>query len=99
MIRLCLFYFDDLAEKMYDFKKPGVFSFMAPLDSMIWFCVILAYVGVSIVLFLVSRFSPYEWHYDPEKNDHALNNDFTILNTLWFNLAAVMQQGVDIAPK
>lgn len=72
---------------------------MSPLDSRIWICVVLSYIGVSAILFLVSRFSPYEWHYDPKKNDNALNNDFTLLNTLWFNLAAVMQQGVDIAPR
>lgn len=72
---------------------------MAPLDHMIWVCVVLAYIGVSVVLFLVSRFSPYEWHYDPKKDERGLVNDFTMLNTLWFNLAAVMQQGVDIAPR
>lgn len=72
---------------------------MSPLDSKIWICVILAFAGVSVVLYLVSRFSPYEWHYDPSKNENSLNNDFTVLNTLWFNLAAVMQQGVDITPK
>lgn len=72
---------------------------MSPLDSKIWICVILAFAGVSIVLYLVSRFSPYEWHYDATKNENGLNNDFTVLNTLWFNLAAVMQQGVDITPK
>jgi glutamate receptor, ionotropic, invertebrate len=80
-------------------EKPGVFSFMAPLDKKIWLCVILAFMGVSLTLYLVSRFSPYEWHYDSSKNDHTLTNDFTIRNTLWFNLAALMQQGVDIAPK
>ncbi len=80
-------------------EKPGVFSFMAPLDTKIWLCVILAYIGVSVVLFLVSRFSPYEWHYDAKKDERGLVNDFSISNTLWFNLAAVMQQGVDIAPK
>jgi hypothetical protein len=69
------------------------------LDSKIWICVILAFIGVSVILYLVSRFSPYEWHYDASKNENGLNNDFTILNTLWFNLAAVMQQGVDIAPR
>lgn len=42
-------------------QKPGVFSFMSPLSEEIWMCVVFAYVGVSIVLFLVSRFSPYEW--------------------------------------
>lgn len=29
--------------------------------SVIQVCVIFSYVGVSIVLFIVSRFSPYEW--------------------------------------
>lgn len=42
-------------------EKPGVFSFMSPLSQEIWTCVVFAYFGVSIVLFLVSRFSPYEW--------------------------------------
>jgi len=72
---------------------------MAPLDSKIWFCVILAFSGVSVILFLVSRFSPFEWHYNSAKNELGLTNDFSIVNTLWFNLAALMQQGVDIAPK
>lgn len=72
---------------------------MEPLDSQIWLCVILAYISVTIIMFLVSRFSPYEWHYDEDKNAIGLNNDFNILNTLWFNLAAVMQQGVDLAPR
>ncbi|XP_049960400.1 glutamate receptor 1-like [Schistocerca serialis cubense] len=42
-------------------QKPGVFSFLNPLSKEIWVCVIFSYVGVSIVLFFVSRFSPYEW--------------------------------------
>lgn len=42
-------------------QKPGVFSFLNPLSKEIWVCVIFSYIGVSIVLFTVSRFSPYEW--------------------------------------
>ncbi|XP_043287148.1 glutamate receptor 1 isoform X2 [Venturia canescens] len=42
-------------------QKPGVFSFLNPLSKEIWVCVIFSYIGVSIVLFIVSRFSPYEW--------------------------------------
>lgn len=45
-------------------KKPdkqefSVFSFMQPLSTEIWMYIIFAYVGVSVVIFLVSRFSPY----------------------------------------
>uniref|UniRef100_A0A8C4NCY2 Uncharacterized protein n=1 Tax=Eptatretus burgeri TaxID=7764 RepID=A0A8C4NCY2_EPTBU len=46
-------------------SKPGVFSFLDPLAYEIWMCIVFAYIGVSVVLFLVSRFSPYEWRGDP----------------------------------
>ncbi|XP_044734636.1 glutamate receptor 1-like [Chrysoperla carnea] len=91
-------------------QKPGVFSFLNPLSKEIWVCVIFSYIGVSIVLFTVSRFSPYEWrllhlsgeHRDPPGQVSANNsmaNDFTILNSLWFALGAFMQQGCDISPR
>uniref|UniRef100_A0A668VK33 Glutamate receptor n=1 Tax=Oreochromis aureus TaxID=47969 RepID=A0A668VK33_OREAU len=86
-------------------SKPGVFSFLDPLAYEIWMCIVFAYIGVSVVLFLVSRFSPYEWHLD--ENDEAKDpqsppdppNDFGIFNSLWFSLGAFMQQGCDISPR
>lgn len=42
-------------------QNPGIFSFLNPLSKEIWVCVIFSYIGVSIVLFIVSRFSPCEW--------------------------------------
>lgn len=80
-------------------QKPGVFSFMAPLSSEIWMCIIFAYLGVSVVLFLVSRFSPYEWQIEDSVNGPTFTNDFTMLNSLWFSLGAFMQQGCDISPR
>ncbi|XP_054873256.1 glutamate receptor 1-like isoform X6 [Amphiprion ocellaris] len=35
-------------------SKPGVFSFLDPLAYEIWMCIVFAYIGVSVVLFLVS---------------------------------------------
>jgi hypothetical protein len=78
---------------------PGVFSFMYPLSYEIWMCVIFAYIGVSVVLFLVSRFSPYEWQIEDSVNGPTFTNDFTLLNSLWFSLGAFMQQGCDISPR
>lgn len=87
-------------------QKPGVFSFLNPLSKEIWVCVIFSYIAVSIVLFTVSRFSPYEWrllHMTGEHRDSAaphgtyggnsMANDFSMLNSLWFSLGAFMQQG------
>uniref|UniRef100_A0A672Y5S1 Glutamate receptor n=1 Tax=Sphaeramia orbicularis TaxID=375764 RepID=A0A672Y5S1_9TELE len=54
-------------------SKPGVFSFLDPLAYEIWMCIVFAYIGVSVVLFLVSRFSPYEWQgEDSDDEDETL---------------------------
>jgi hypothetical protein len=79
--------------------KPGVFSFMDPLSSHVWICIVLSYLGVSLVLFLVSRFSPYEWQIEDKMAGLSYSNDFTILNSLWFALGAFMRQGCDISPR
>lgn len=80
-------------------QKPGVFSFMNPLSSKVWMCVILAYSGVSIVLYIVSRFSPFEWHEESIEISEKITNDFNLMNSMWFSLAAFMQQGCDISPR
>lgn len=80
-------------------KNPGIFSFMNPLSSEIWMCVILSYVGVSVVLYLVSRFSPYEWRYEETVYGPHVSNDFSLYNSLWFSLGAIMQQGCDVYPR
>lgn len=87
-------------------KKPddkpdiNVFAFMSPLSTEIWMYIIFAYVCVSIVIFLVSRFNAYEWLVEEaEENGFTVTNDFNIWNCLWFTLAAFMQQGIDILPR
>uniref|UniRef100_A0A3B3X7R4 Glutamate receptor n=1 Tax=Poecilia mexicana TaxID=48701 RepID=A0A3B3X7R4_9TELE len=87
-------------------SKPGVFSFLDPLAYEIWMCIVFAYIGVSVVLFLVSRFSPYEWHAEEPEEGAAEQgptdqppNEFGIFNSLWFSLGAFMQQGCDISPR
>ncbi|XP_025975997.1 glutamate receptor 2 isoform X8 [Dromaius novaehollandiae] len=85
-------------------SKPGVFSFLDPLAYEIWMCIVFAYIGVSVVLFLVSRFSPYEWHTEEfedgrEAQTNESTNEFGIFNSLWFSLGAFMQQGCDISPR
>uniref|UniRef100_A0A674AUY6 Glutamate receptor n=1 Tax=Salmo trutta TaxID=8032 RepID=A0A674AUY6_SALTR len=93
-------------------SKPGVFSFLDPLAYEIWMCIVFAYIGVSVVLFLVSRFSPYEWQGDDSEGEEGQEqqqrqqsqneghtNEFGIFNSLWFSLGAFMQQGCDISPR
>lgn len=77
-----------------------LFAFMEPLSKEIWMYVLFAYLGVSVVIFLVSRFSPYEWSIDEtQTGGFRISNEFTVYNCLWFALAAFMQQGTDIVPR
>ncbi|RWS23375.1 glutamate receptor-like protein, partial [Leptotrombidium deliense] len=82
-------------------KIPGIFSFMNPLSQEIWMCIILSYIGVSVVLFLVSRFSPFELKVETngQKDRQTIVNDFNLTNSLWFALGAIMQQGGDVCPR
>ncbi|XP_041360322.1 glutamate receptor 3-like isoform X2 [Gigantopelta aegis] len=85
--------------KKPDKVKPGVFSFMEPLDRYVWLCIGVGFLGVSFVLFFVGRFSPFEWNINDGENKEEAMSTFTISNTMWFSLGALMQQGSDISPR
>lgn len=63
------------AQKLERIQK-HFFSFMNPLANEIWICIILAYVLVSITLWVVARFSPIEWEITkPPTCDNDLVDD------------------------
>merc|ERR1719319_171582 len=41
-------------------KNPNLFSFLSPLSFDVWIYIITAYLAVSLLLFTISRFSPFE---------------------------------------
>ncbi|XP_024943087.1 glutamate receptor ionotropic, kainate 2 isoform X6 [Cephus cinctus] len=82
-------------------QPPNLFSFLSPLSLDVWIYMATAYLGVSVLLFILARFSPYEWENPHPCNaqSEVLENEFTLLNSLWFTIGSLMQQGSDIAPK
>jgi len=50
---------------------------------------------VMYIIICVYRFSPYEWANPHPCNDDSdlVENQFTILNSLWFTIGSLMQQG------
>ncbi|CAG2110606.1 unnamed protein product [Medioppia subpectinata] len=81
-------------------KNPGIFSFMNPLSQEIWVYIILSYIGVSVVLFLVSRFSPHEWRYEdtlcgPKGFLWEPLCSNPVMYVPGFSLGAIMQQSCD----
>ncbi|XP_030836055.1 glutamate receptor 2 [Strongylocentrotus purpuratus] len=95
--------------------RPSGFSFFQPFTNEIWICLALATCGVSIIMFQICRFSTAEWRIetDNSSSDDVSNgnratgagkgvkwtNDFYVMNSFWFALGALMQQGSDILPR
>ena len=82
-------------------ESPGLFSFLNPLAIEIWLYVIAAYVIVSLMMYVLARFSPYEW-YNPHPcnpDPNLMENIFTMSNSFWFAVGTLMQQGSDINPR
>nr|XP_020656261.1 glutamate receptor ionotropic, kainate 3 [Pogona vitticeps] len=81
--------------------NPSIFSFLNPLSPDIWMYILLAYLGVSCVLFVIARFSPYEWYdaHPCNPGSDMVENNFTLLNSFWFGMGALMQQGSELMPK
>ncbi|KAL7026707.1 hypothetical protein ACKWTF_005134 [Chironomus riparius] len=78
-------------------QPPNLFSFLSPLSLDVWCYMATAYLGVSILLFILARFTPYEWS-SPDQPEKA-ETQFTLLNCLWFAIGSLMQQGCDFLPK
>ena len=50
-------------------EETTMLSFLTPFSSSMWLSIVIAYVMVSLMMFFVSRISPYE-RYRKEEIDH-----------------------------
>lgn len=82
-------------------KAPSLFSFMSPFSVDVWIYMATAYLGVSVLLFILARMAPEEWDcpYPCIEDPDELENCFTLLNSMWFIIGTFLCQGADIAPK
>ncbi|KAH8358943.1 hypothetical protein KR093_003431, partial [Drosophila rubida] len=82
-------------------EPPKLFSFMSPFSGEVWLWLGLAYMGVSISMFILGRLSPAEWDnpYPCIEEPTELENQFSFANCLWFSIGALLQQGSELAPK
>ncbi|GAU93647.1 hypothetical protein RvY_05554-2 [Ramazzottius varieornatus] len=82
-------------------KPPALFSFLDPLTMDVWIYILIAYLTMSLFLFFIGRFSPYEW-YNPNpciEEAGVVENQFSIFNATWFTIGSLMQVGTEIAPR
>lgn len=102
MYQVCSgFWFYKVTVQVPTSQPTRLFSFMNPLAVDIWLYVLAAYVLVSMTMFVVARFSPYEWHnpHPCDVDNHLVENQFSLANSFWFTIGTLMQQGSDLNPK
>nr|XP_023024797.1 glutamate receptor ionotropic, kainate 2-like [Leptinotarsa decemlineata]XP_023024798.1 glutamate receptor ionotropic, kainate 2-like [Leptinotarsa decemlineata] len=80
---------------------PSFFSFADPFAFEVWELLMVAWIGVSLILFVVGRISPGEWEnpYPCIEEPEFLVNQLDFRNCLWFVTGSIMQQGSEIELK
>lgn len=82
-------------------KETNLFSFLDPFTLDVWLYTGLAYLGVSVFVFLLSRIDKNDWEashpciQEPEEVESIWN----FLNCVWLSMGSIMGQGCDILPK
>ena len=61
---------------------------------------LIEFIGVVILLYLIARFSPYEWTANDSKESIlTLKNQFTGFNCIWYVIGLSFLQYTDVNPK
>ncbi|KAK7863971.1 hypothetical protein R5R35_000081 [Gryllus longicercus] len=92
--------------------ETNLFSFLEPFSIDVWIYMATAYLGVSLLLFVLARVSPEEWHVKrtcgPAQGPaiapsapatRVLVNSLSMSNSVWHNCGSIMQQGSEVAPR
>lgn len=112
----------------------SLFTFLEPFSFSVWIALVIAYLSVAGMMYILAKFSPYEWsvfyclksffRFDDNQRleyDHNLiqeeiksipsfkmlkslatnktKNQFNLLNSAWFAIGSLMQQGSDVIPR
>ncbi|KAK2706767.1 hypothetical protein QYM36_014718, partial [Artemia franciscana] len=80
-------------------QKPGFFSFLSPLAEEVWAAVGIVIVFVSLILYLVHRWSPMgnKKKVSPNGNVEMIN-EFDFWNSFWFTLSSLLKAGSVVLP-
>ena len=79
---------------------PSLLAFLDPFTTDVYIYTLLVFVLVTLIIYVLARFSPNQWEEPPncQKDPEEYENQYTFLNSFWFTLGALMQQGSDVAP-
>lgn len=76
-----------------DFEDSS-FSLLSPFSTIMWVCILIAFLLTGLCIFLVGRISPTEWA-EPDTEEQR----FTLLHSFWYITGALTLQGAGPHPK
>ncbi|KAB0792649.1 hypothetical protein PPYR_14608 [Photinus pyralis] len=87
--------------KTPDQSEANMFAFKDPLSDDVWMYTATAFLGLSIMLYMIARMAPGDWQnpHPCETHPEELENIWNLGNSLWLTMGSIMTQGCDILPK
>ena len=85
-----------LYNSMNDDNAFKLFKFLEPFKTSLWLLILGSTIAVSLVLAIIGRLSPYDWHQSPPDGFSLWESRFQmkLYNSVWQTLSVVLQQGM-----
>ncbi|XP_071965769.1 glutamate receptor 1-like [Antedon mediterranea] len=93
----------DLAALVHhpSYTTGDVLSFLYPFSLWVWLLNIVVFVVVSLIIYGINYFDPYEWRLTALRGDAYEENmdNFNLSNTMWFLTSTMLFQSFDTSPR
>ncbi|XP_032238520.2 glutamate receptor 3 isoform X2 [Nematostella vectensis] len=76
-----------------------LFAFLMPFQKDLWACCCLVVGAVTILMWILDRFSPYGFRAEAKNTGEGEGDEFSLPNSLWFATGSILQQGGDNTPR
>ena len=91
-----MYFTSEMIMKKKTTEEKDFLQFMMPFDISVWLMLLVCLSVVSVGTFTLNYFSPYGYKND---KDRGTSSEFNFINSVWFSLGCMLQQGGDNTPK
>ena len=72
-------------------------SFFDPFSAQVWLAILIAYILVSLLMFVIARVTPYERH--ASREGEGQDSKLTLSNAFWYTLTGFVFKSSNINPR
>ena len=72
-------------------------SFFDPFSAQVWLAILIAYILVSLLMFVIARVTPYERH--ASREGEGQETKLTLSNAFWYTLTGFVFKSSNINPR